>query len=1271
MTSLNGSSISTIKFYTKDDGTSVPYPGEGKTAAPVAVYLKEVSYTRMTDCEPWDDSNVVYSGTLSVVPGDGCGIMTINLSTPYEYGGGNLLIGIDNTAKESYQVVNFLGTKVNYFAAISGHDNNIDNLNYGLLMDFIPQTTFVPTVIAPPAKPTNVEVSDLLANSATISWKLPADATGSAYQYKKASDTEWGTAVSTESRSITLDGLQRATAYQFRVKTLRGSSTSGWTTVSFTTEKMQITTLTVYENAGNKNQYVPVYGKYADYYQKCEFVIPASQLTDMYGGSISKMTFYMEDSASAAWTGTFQIFLKEVSSTTISAFSGTTGATVVYTGTLDATGSTMDVEFNNSYAYSGGNLLVGVYQTKKGNSKQAYFRGKEVAGASVQGYDSKFDEISATQRNFIPKTTFTYMPLDLLPPTDVAVNYTGGTKATVTWTGTAQTFDIKYNSTTKTGITSPYTLTNLSYETTYSVKVRGRVGSRTSAWSDEITFTTPEQFKRPTDIAASNITFNSADISWTGEADSYNLRYRTLGNVIFSDDFESGMGNWTIIRNDEGNENTDWKQIELGSSYAHSGSHVAQSESWNNYSAYQVDNWLISPRIPLNGILTYWVRDNGTYHDHYDIYVSTEPGIDLDTFTKFYEPGEATDNWTEVTVDLSAYAGQEGYIAFRHQDYDEYLLWIDDVTVAVVDIVGDWNEQNNVTSPHTIDNLDEKTIYQVEIQGVYEGSESGSSAWEGTEFTTLDSNPVPSDFATSMWNSGAVINWTGTGTSYNFRYRTAAKKETLFFDDFENGLGQWDTSYLKGGSNVFYYNSDPNNRFFGFDSDASPQYLVSQPLTITSAATLSFSYCNYYYDESFMVGYSTTGNDLEKDFIWSAETTAANNSWNLYEQALPAGVKYVAIKYTGGYQYLFIDDVEIYVNSTPASEWISQTRAYASGIMNSLATNNAYEYQAQSVRGSRVSNWSDIQSFALLTLQDDADNRCLIRGNTGRLAHVTLDGRTFKKDGNYNMVCLPFDLTIADSPFADATIERLTNYNYNSTTQTLTLTFEDYTPTVIPAGYPFIVKWADGEDWTNPQFSDVIMGSTLDQSVMAKDNIQFVGNFVPMTLNGYKRLYVGSDKSLTWPATNVDIGAFRAYFKLLRDDVKQVIVEFGDGTQMSVSSILGDANGDAKVTITDAVGVVNYILGNPSDNFYRATANVNGDTDGDGNPNISITDAVGIVNIILNGGSTTAPALDAPAADRKTENRIPISEESVKLKTLPTKERIVAREENRELIIEN
>ena len=83
----------------------------------------------------------------------------------------------------------------------------------------------------------------------------------------------------------------------------------------------------------------------------------------------------------------------------------------------------------------------------------------------------------------------------------------------------------------------------------------------------------------------------------------------------------------------------------------------------------------------------------------------------------------------------------------------------------------------------------------------------------------------------------------------------------------------------------------------------------------------------------------------------------------------------------------------------------------------------------------------------------------------------------------------------------------------------------------------------------------------------------------------------------------------------------QVNVTFNDGTDaknydMAELSIKvakkGDANRDGSVTISDAVGVVNYILGNPSSDFNFYAADVNDSDD------VTISDAVGVVNIILN-----------------------------------------------------
>ena len=69
-------------------------------------------------------------------------------------------------------------------------------------------------------------------------------------------------------------------------------------------------------------------------------------------------------------------------------------------------------------------------------------------------------------------------------------------------------------------------------------------------------------------------------------------------------------------------------------------------------------------------------------------------------------------------------------------------------------------------------------------------------------------------------------------------------------------------------------------------------------------------------------------------------------------------------------------------------------------------------------------------------------------------------------------------------------------------------------------------------------------------------------------------------------------------------------VPAGSGDKLTITWG-GDVNKSGDISITDAEGVVNKILGTPAPNFDLDAGDVNGDDD------ITITDAVGIVNIIL------------------------------------------------------
>ena len=103
---------------------------------------------------------------------------------------------------------------------------------------------------------------------------------------------------------------------------------------------------------------------------------------------------------------------------------------------------------------------------------------------------------------------------------------------------------------TKTATTNThYELPGLTPETHYWVRVKAAC-STTDDWSNIVNFTTLEACPTPTDIAATNLTQVTADLSWTGYSDSYNIQYRTataIGTPIFTEDFSAGIGEWTMV----------------------------------------------------------------------------------------------------------------------------------------------------------------------------------------------------------------------------------------------------------------------------------------------------------------------------------------------------------------------------------------------------------------------------------------------------------------------------------------------------------------------------------------------------------------------------------------------------------------------------------------------------------------------------------------------------------------------------------------------------
>ena len=253
-------------------------------------------------------------------------------------------------------------------------------------------------------------------------------------------------------------------------------------------------TLTIADGT-TTNGYVPLYGFYADAYLKAEFVVPAADLAPMLNSTITGMKFYSSTSSASWGSANFQVFLTTVNSTSISSFTGTSGATIVYEGVLTINANEMDIVFDNPFSYNGGNLLVGIYNTVKGSYVSSNWYGVTTTGASCQGYSySSLGDVSATQRDFIPKTTFSYMTgtISCYAPTDLTVGNITTTDAEVSWTAStsAGNYIIQYktanqsweNANGSVSSTNQYNITGLNPGSRYELRVATDCGGDTSMW---------------------------------------------------------------------------------------------------------------------------------------------------------------------------------------------------------------------------------------------------------------------------------------------------------------------------------------------------------------------------------------------------------------------------------------------------------------------------------------------------------------------------------------------------------------------------------------------------------------------------------------------------------------------------------------------------------------------------------------------------------------------------------------------------------------------
>ena len=1044
LTDMSGGKIHALKFYTtsSDDYT---------TLSDVDVYIKEVSYTSMTTFESKSNCTMIYQGKLHFNPAasGGGGELIIAIATPFQYGGGNLLIGMENTSLTDKSLVkniaylcydNFPDT----WPSVYDDYRSSPSALQAQQRKTVPKTTFYYTLGSETfhQPPTSLNMTDIGRTTASISWSAPATAnitgypTAYGYQYKKTSESNWSAETTVTTTSATISGLTPNTSYQFRVRAKYGSDASDYTTaITFVTD-CDVQSLPFTEGfEGDLN---------------CWTLVDCNSMTGK-----SSWTHY---------TGnyTFQFhFNKTPPQYLISPELATTSAQ-----------KTVSFWYKNRSTDQPETFQVGYSTT---TSAPSAFTWRSEITASNGQWTPYEDNYPATTKYIAIKYTsnnqyelfiddFSVLEYDgYLKPANLAMGTIADKSATISWTvptsgvtGYAYQYkkasDAAWSAETAVTTTSA-TLSGLSPNTAYNFRVKAKYGGNESTY---------------------------AYIDFTTECEVMSLP--------FAEGFENGMGSWTIVN---GASLTGIK-----AAAAHSG-----SQGFDFIFNTSATQYLIAPEIAggLAMTVSFWYR-NGyqAYPETFQVGYSTTTK-DPSAFTWREAVTASNTEWTYFEDDFPAGAK---FIAIKLDQTNQSHLYLDDFS-----------------------------------------------------FTTLVTNPIARNVAANPLHTSATITWGGASDSYIVKHRIPGERTVFFYDDFEDGT--WDdwshgTYFLDinvpeagtgvGGGYGFLLHG------YGPLYYTRKEYLISPELSgIPEDAKLSFYYRNTDATKKakFQVGYSTTTKDENAFTLSNQVIVNSNTDWLVYEQTLPANVKYIAIVCLGnlgGTGYLYLDNICI-DQTTPAGAWTTIPTTKESLQITGLTPGTQYDFQIVGVKDDVENAGTAITTFTTLTADEplelalSGDNTPLIEIENGVTCKVKLNGRGLYKDGDWNTLCLPFDVTTTSAPLSGDNVVAMVFDTETSSFNNGTLTL-NFTPvTSIPAGTPFIIKWDTNWDIGSPEFS----GVTVDKTV--RDAVCDLGNGRSITFRGtYKRLsfddtntsilFLGAENTLYYPLSGASISAQRAYFQL-------------------------------------------------------------------------------------------------------------------------------------------
>lgn len=279
-------------------------------------------------------------------------------------------------------------------------------------------------------------------------------------------------------------------------------------------------------------------------------------------------------------------------------------------------------------------------------------------------------------------------------------------------------------------------------------------------------------------------------------------------------------------------------------------------------------------------------------------------------------------------------------------------------------------------------------------------------------------------------------------------------------------------------------------------------------------------------------------------------------------------VDFQSFEIESNYDFLYIYDG----TSTSATLIGKFTGANNPGTVTATNADGALTFRFTSDYSVNKIGWvaTVICSYPDLILADNGENSTAISSANGKVRNVQLSNRTLYKDGSWNTLCLPFNVTLEGSPLEGAIAKTLDNATITGTH--IRLTFGN-AETMLSAGTPYIIRWEKSADYdtANPNTRDIknpsFMGVTIDSSdhniTVADSHVKFIGYYDAknITSDDDDIYYMTSNNTLKHTGIDRTLKACRAYFQFSADTrARQFLLDFDGDTATGIGAL--QVNGD-------------------------------------------------------------------------------------------------------------